>query len=417
MTREETTQEILELSDRRKYLMLNLPTGYGKSKICIDIIKRHYGNKILGCNVLIVVPKNVLKDNWRDELEKWEFPQAINVQFTTYISYPKYADQYWDCIVFDEAQHFTENCEDATTLFQYDRVLAVSATIPNEAKWRLKGSFSGIYQYSVSAREAIDSAVLPDPKVLLIPLMLDNTIISETFVVRKSRSGTPIVLMYNQRSMRFRYPNRQVHIRCTQQQYYNIISDDAERNKTDYIRTQAVFRKNMWLRACKDRLTFLAEKKEPFVLDLLNYVKDYRTLTFCTSIEQTKKLGDYPISSDDNKQSMQNLADFNEGKIDHITTCSMLNEGVNLSSCQVGIHANIGSSEVAEIQKLGRLLRHKNPLIIVPFYAGTREEEIVDKMMRNYNPLLVTKLFKSQVTKEVINNIINGESSVQQAGN
>lgn len=417
MTREETTKEILELSDSRKYLMLNLPTGYGKTKICIDTIKRHYENKLLGCNVLIVVPKNVLKDNWKDELEKWEFPQTINVQFTTYVSYPKYADTYWDCIVFDEAQHFTENCEDATTLFHYDRVLAVSATIPKEPKWRLKGAFAGIYQYSVSAREAIDSAVLPDPKVLLIPLMLDNTAITETFVVRKSKGGTPIVLMYNQRSMRFRYPNKQVHIRCTQQQYYNIISDDAERNKTDYIRTQAVFRKNMWLRACKDRLTFLAEKKESFVLDLLKYVKDYRTLTFCTSIEQTKKLGDYPISSDDNKQSMQNLADFNEGKINHITTCSMLNEGVNLSSCQVGIHANIGSSEVAEIQKLGRLLRHKNPLIIIPYYAGTREEEIVDKMMKNYNPSLVTRLFKSQVTKVTINNIINGEGSVQQVGN
>lgn len=413
MTREETTKEILELSDSHKYLMLNLPTGFGKSKICIDVIKRHYENKLLGCNVLIVVPKNVLKDNWRDELEKWEFPQTINVQFTTYVSYPKYAETYWDCIVFDEAQHFTENCEDVTTLFHYDRVLAVSATIPREPKWRLKGAFAGIYQYSVSAREAIDASVLPDPKVLLIPLMLDNSVITETLVVRKSKGGTPIVLMYNQRSQRFRYPNKQVHIRCTQQQYYNMVSEDAERNKDDYIRTQAVFKKNLWLRACKDRLIFLAEKKEPFVLDLLKYVKDYRTLTFCTSIEQTKKLGDYPISSDDNKQSMQNLTDFNEGKINHITTCSMLNEGVNLSSCQVGIHANIGSSEVAEIQKLGRLLRHKNPLIIIPYYAGTREEEIVDNMMKNYNPSLVTRLFKSQVTKVTIDNIINGEGSVQ----
>lgn len=86
---------------------------------------------------------------------------------------------------------------------------------------------------------------------------------------------------------------------------------------------------------------------------------------------------------------------------------------MNLSSCQVGIHANIGSSEVAEIQKLGRLLRHKNPLIIIPYYAGTREEEIVDKMLRNYNPSLVTRLFKSQVTKVTIDNIINGEGSIQ----
>ena len=95
MTREDYTKEVLELSDSHKYLMLNLPTGMGKSRVAIEIIKRHTTEKLLGCNVLIVVPKNVLKDNWKEELEKWEFPELINVQMTTYISYPKYADTYW----------------------------------------------------------------------------------------------------------------------------------------------------------------------------------------------------------------------------------------------------------------------------------------------------------------------------------
>lgn len=42
-----------------------------------------------------------------------------------------------------------------------------------------------------------------------------------------------------------------------------------------------------------------------------------------------------------------------------------------------------------------RLLRHPNPIIIIPFYKNTREEEIVTKMYENYNPQLV----------KVINNI------------
>lgn len=36
-----------------------------------------------------------------------------------------------------------------------------------------------------------------------------------------------------------------------------------------------------------------------------------------------------------------------------------------------------------------RLLRHPNPIIIIPFYKNTREEEIVTKMYENYNPQLV----------------------------
>lgn len=87
---------------------------------------------------------------------------------------------------------------------------------------------------------------------------------------------------------------------------------------------------------------------------------------------------------------------------------------MNLSNCQIGIYANIGSSKVVELQRLGRILRHENPLIIIPFFTGTREEELVDNMVQNYNPNLITKLFKSQINKETLDNIINGEGDIQQ---
>ena len=76
--------------------MLHLPTGFGKSKIAIDIMTRHFSDKILGCNVLIVVPKLVLMDNWKAELQKWGFPQTINLVMTTYVSYPKWTKLRWD---------------------------------------------------------------------------------------------------------------------------------------------------------------------------------------------------------------------------------------------------------------------------------------------------------------------------------
>lgn len=31
-----------------------------------------------------------------------------------------------------------------------------------------------------------------------------------------------------------------------------------------------------------------------------------------------------------------------------------------------------------------RLLRHKNPIIIVPYYVGTREAELITKITENY---------------------------------
>lgn len=413
MTREEYTQEILELSDSNKALMLHLPTGFGKSKIAIDIIKRHFEDRLMGCNILLVVPKLVLMDNWKEELRRWDFPQHISVTMTTYLSYYKHTDTYWDMIVLDEAHHFTEACEEATDLMRYDRVIAMSATIPKEPRWRLKEAFAGIREYKVSARDAINDEILPDPKILLIPMMLDNYNVDQTIVVRKSKGGIPVELNFQQRAQRFHYPNKRVHIHCTQQQYYNFISIEIERKKEEYFKTQAEFRKNMWLQGCKHRLDWMTTLKEDFVIDLLKMVDDYRTLTFCTFIEQTKKLGDHPINSEDKKKSEQNLKDFNEGRVNHIVAANILNEGVNLSNCQIGIYANIGSSKVVELQRLGRILRHKNPLIIIPFFAGTREEELVDKMVENYNPNLITKLFKSQISINALREIINGEGNIQ----
>lgn len=417
MTREEYTQQILELSDSSRTLMLHLPTGFGKSKIAIDIIKRHLGDKLMGCNVLIVVPKLVLMDNWKAELVKWEFPQHINVTMTTYVSYPKHTGEFWDMIILDEAHHFTEACEEATCEMHYDRVLAMSATIPKEPRWRLKGAFEGIREYRVSARNVINDGILPDPKILLIPMMLDNTNMDQTLVIRKSKPGIPIELNFHQRSQRFNYPNKRVNIHCTQQQYYNFISADIDQKKGEYFKTQETFRKNMWLQACKQRLDWMTTLKEDFVIDILRMLERYRTLTFCTFIEQTKKLGDYPINSEDKKKSAQNLKDFNEGRVNHIVAANILNEGVNLSNCQIGIYANIGASKVVELQRLGRILRHENPLIIIPFFTGTREEELVDKMVENYNPNLITKLFRSQIDEETLNRIINGEAGIQQTDN
>ena len=63
---------------------------------------------------------------------------------------------------------------------------------------------------------------------------------------------------------------------------------------------------------------------------------------------------------------------------------------MNLVNCQVGIYANLNSSDTIVKQRMGRLLRHKNPVLIVPYFVGTRDEELVGKMLVNYNPKLVT---------------------------
>lgn len=409
MTREEHTERILALSEQNKYLLLKLPTSFGKCLIAIQLIRKHCSGALF-YPVLIVVPRLVLIDNWKKEIEKWEgLPENVSVEFTTYVSLHKHADKDWGMIVFDETHHFTENCLEIMDSYSYDRVLCMSATIPKEQRWRLREAFTGIKEYSVTARMAIEEEILPDPKVLLIPLILNNVNVNQTYIKNKSKPGVPIKAYYNQRRSVIGIKNRPIHILCTEQEYYNEISTMIDWWKQKYMASSEVYAKNNWLRLAKERLNWLAERKNQFVLKLLVLLEERRVLTFCTSILQTEQLGKYCINSK-NKDSDLNLEKFNNGEVNHITSCNCLNEGVNLSDCQIGIYANVGSSEIVEIQRLGRTLRHKNPLLIIPYYVGTREEEIVKKMTRNYNEELMTTRFANQVTRNLIDTILNDTS-------
>ena len=179
------------------------------------------------------------------------------------------------------------------------------------------------------------------------------------------------------------------NIKCTPQQYYTEISNDIE-----YWKKQSMFKKSFefkWLKCCNDRLKWLASQKITIVKTILKQLKDYRVLTFCSSIEHTELLGKYCVNSK-NKNSSKHLEMFNEGKIKHITSVAILDEGCNLTQCKIGLFAMLNSSDRMIFQRLGRILRHKEPVIIIPYYKNTREEEIVSKMLENYNPELVKKI-------------------------
>ena len=52
----------------------------------------------------------------------------------------------------------------------------------------------------------------------------------------------------------------------------------------------------------------------------------------------------------------------------------------------------INSSQRMSLQRIGRILRHKSPVLIFPYWKSTREEEIIEELIKGYNPNLITKL-------------------------
>lgn len=364
MTREEVNNLALSKIDKAKYLILELITGMGKTKVAIDLINhicdRVFHNYESPTTILILVAKIVHKQTWKDEIEKWGGIKSDYITIECYESLKKYEGAYFDVVVADEMQHLSEaRLEVLDTLHINEAFIGLSATIKRD----MRDMFIRFHDACVikcGLREAVDDEVLPEPTVYLMPLTLDE----KNYTYKTKRFGKNII--------------------TTQKGYYDSISSLIEWYKNKYFNSRNERMKNLWLSTAGKRLKWCAEQKEALVLSLLGKFKNYKTLTFCSSIEQSERLGKYNITSK-NKKSLQYLEDFNNNKIKHITACAILNEGVNLTNCRIGIFCNLNSSEIITKQRTGRLLRHKSPIIIIPYFKDTREEELVEKMIEEYS--------------------------------
>lgn len=371
MKREEIQKKALESIDKSKYMILELITGYGKTKVAIDLINhicdRVFNREQSPTTILILVAKTVHKQTWKEEIEKWGGIKSDYITIECYESLKKYDSAYFDIVIADEMQHLSDaRLEVLETIHINEAFIGLSATIKKD----MRDYFVNAYKAEVikcGLKEAVEDEVLPEPTVYLLPLSLDTK--NYSYKIKKFKRD----------------------IITTQQGYYDTISSLIKWYKNKFLTSRRDRIKNLWLSTAGKRLKWLSEQKEDVVLALLNKFKDCKTLTFCSSIEQSERLGKYNITSK-NKASVKNLEMFNLNKIKHITACNILNEGVNLTNCRVGIFCNLNSSEIVVKQRVGRILRHKSPIIIIPYFKDTREEELVEKMIEDYNKELIKTL-------------------------
>ena len=383
MNREKVSKEIQSIKSNN--ILLELATGFGKTLEGIKLIARDNPKSIL-----ILAPRLSIIESWKAEFKKWGYEKLLDITvFSTYVGLNKYANQSFSTICFDEAHHISERVLEILETIDRKHNILLSATIVKSKKKEIELAFPNLTTYSIKLKEAIDNNVLPDPTVYLIPYYLDNKNKDILLPIKSNKKGKSVICDYIDRWKYLKdksYGN--ITIRCTQLEAINELSSKIDYLKRMYMRSHNDSFKNKWLQMAGQRLKMLGTFKTSIVLNLQVLLKNHRCITFCNSIEQTEILGKYCINSN-NKNSLNLIKSFNEGKINHITSCNMLSEGVNLVDCKIGIFASLNSSEILIAQKNGRLLRHESPVLIIPYYKHTREEEIVTKMLEDYNPELV----------------------------
>ena len=388
MTREQIYQECVNKIAKTNCLLMELATGYGKTALSLKLTnyllasKWYEGRKEI--NILILVAKVVHKQTWADEIRKWggiNHPTAkINIRMECYESLHKCCDERWDIVLGDEVHHLSEARQKTLKAMSFGYFIGLSATIPQKLKMWFRYNYHS-EMVSCDIIESIDSEVLPEPTILLFPLQVENTRMSETIELNPKVKG-PVV--HGEYKDYWKLKKQKVHtiIKCTQKQKLMDLDKSIEWYKQKAMSGNMAM-KQSWLYLCGKRLEFLADCKLQWVKLILHHLDKERTITFCKTIAQTEQLGKNCIHSQ-NKDATKVYDDFNNKKIDHITAVNILNENANLVDCRYGIFCNITSSEIITQQRQGRLLRHKDPIMVIPYYVGTREEELVKKGIEGF---------------------------------
>lgn len=393
MNREEIQNIAVELAKKQRNIALQWATGIGKSKCAINII-----NYFRPTKVLLVVAEISHKENWQKEFKKWKLCDC-NVTIECYASLKNYVNTEWDFIVLDEAHHIGSEIRlDIISTLKANHLILLSATLPDNVLSTLEVYFGKIVSYKVPLKKAIEEELLPEPKIYLVPLKLNN--ISKNCTIEeewgKSESKKAITCSYQDRWKYLRnrktYPNVKLNILCTERQKYDYLTEQFEYWKKQYLSSRAEYLKNKWLQFGSKRKRFLSEIKTTTAKRIIELIKDKRFICFCGSIEQAELLSKNNCIHSKKLNSLDIINSFNNKEINNLFAVGMTQEGTNLTDIEAGIIIQLDGQERAFIQKSGRVYRAKDPIQFILYIENTRDEEYLNNILEGVNPSYITKI-------------------------
>ncbi len=368
-----------------KNLLLSWTTGVGKSLAFIKIQETYYKDKK---TIIVVNERNHIK-NWYDEYKKHNKEYLLeNTTIFCYASLKKYIHTKADLLCLDEAHHALSPIRmDILSTFLVNKVIALTATLSYPQFTLLTETFGAFIKHDFSLQEASENNILVSPKIYLIGLDLDNSNKNLEYIVSWGSKAKRKVLyddlsnraLYN----RNKYPNLELHLRCSEASYNMIINQDIENFKQAYNNNPNQFNKFRWLSLSSQRKTFLGEIKTEAVKILTKQLKDKKYLCYCTSIKQTSLIGNDDNIIHSNKPEKENdtiIDNFNKGKINNLIAVSKLTEGQNLTGLTTVILTSLDAKDRTFIQRVGRTLRSDTPEIYVLYHKNTRDEKVLENV-------------------------------------
>ena len=382
-------REFSALKDEHR-VILKWATGCGKSKMVIDLINHQCRTLSYPTKVLFVVAERAHINNWQDEFDKWHLDiNKVATDVCCYASLKKYKDFHYDIVVLDEGHHcFSEKRMAALeelkeNLYPDAYVYLLSATLSSGKQDMIEDIFGKFKTSTVTLKDAIEEDILPDPKVYVIGMELDN--VKKHQEIKIGNDPKAPVVKWEDRA-KYIYKNTPCIIQCTEFQKNLFLTQSVDYWNERYHRSHSEFQRVKAANYGSQRKRFLGELKTGVIRKLIERLpKNNRFVCFCASVDQANNL-DYvnTISSKRPAKSNQLIIDkFNNKEINHIYAVGMITEGMNLTDIQTGIIVQLDGKERLFIQKFGRSLRAEDPVTFIFYYKSTQDEKYLKGALEN----------------------------------
>ena len=292
------------LESVKDYCTLVIPVRGGKSKLGLEIAKNY--NK-----VLVSYPNSTIYESWVDSSNKFNL-SIDNITFTTHLSLDKHDLKEFDIVIVDELHALSENNINYFILNSPKKAIGLTGT---PANFGVKKEFMDKY----------------------LPISYEIGIDKTTNVTNKDYQITVHLLN----------PSKERNIKLSSGKFW------SEEAKVQFWENKYKSTKNFM-----DMLKLIqAIQNSP---TKLNYIKQLsnkidRGLIFLETIEQCDSLN-FPSYHSKNKNSEQNLEDFQNEKINILTSIGQLKAGITFKNVNKAIILHCYSSNNKAIQKIGRTL-------------------------------------------------------------
>lgn len=383
MTRDER-QEIC----RKKWILnkcrgtLVQPTGCGKTYSALKCLKSVI-NKYPQMRILVVVPTDNLKIQWRRQLDEWGMEFTADVQVINTI-----VKHNWniDILCIDECHRYASDVfSQIFTQVKYKYILGLTATFERlDGKHELLNKYCPVID-EITIIEAKANKWVSDFTEYQVLLDVDDISTYKEYNKTFTASFEYFNFDWNL-AMSMVGPQGFVN----RAKYRDQICKDSSEEKRKQVFQEITFHSIQFMRSIQKRKAFINNhpKKLEIARKIIKSNPDAKIITFSNNVKMAEAIGigEVYTGKDSKKKARANLEEFNNANCGVINSVKKLIEGADIQGLSIAIMLGIDSSEIRATQARGRAIRfapNKHAMIFNIVINDTVEVEWMRKSHKN----------------------------------